>query len=66
MNISCLQYKDDLKLYDNSKTQPHKVWNILKNVLEDMQMEFEMENCKSVAQAQFTHSLSGNISTLQV
>lgn len=31
----------DLKFYDNSKTWPKNVWNILKNVPGDMQIEFE-------------------------
>lgn len=65
MDISCLYYVDDLKLYDNSKPQPNKVWNIPMNVSEDRQIKFGMVICKSVglAQGQLTHSLSENFRT---
>lgn len=65
MDISCLYYVDDLKLNDNSKPQPNKVWNILRNVPENMQIEFGIVICKSVglAQGQFTNSLSENFRT---
>ena len=39
---------DDLKLYDSSETEPDKVWNILRNAIEDMQIEFGMEKMQTI------------------
>lgn len=65
MNISSLQYKDDLKFYDSSAAEPNKVWNTLKNVPEDMKIEFEKCKSDGLAQGQLTHSFSGNVRTSQ-
>lgn len=41
MDIFRLRYMGDLKLHDSLKTQTNKVWRVLSNAYEALQIDYE-------------------------